>query len=719
MNKRKMVRAGVGLCVVVGVLCRVTLGQYGGGTGTADDPYLIYTAEQMNAIGADPNDWDKHFLLMADIDLSGYTGTEFNIIGTGAHITWRHRSLEEPAIDATGGPFRGVFDGGGHAISNLTYTGANENNVGLFGRVEDADAVIRNLGLISPSVDVGTGHQVGSLVGNITTGTIEDCYVHGGIVRGQGRVGGLIGSHGQVRGYGNSTVTGCYATAIVIGDSWIGGLIGSGSGPIANCYATGTVIGGEYVSGLVGQSGATIENCYAAGVVLGDQYVGGLVGEGQRHEVSDSFWDVQTSRQATSANGEGKTTAQMQRAFTFRAWGEGDSAGVWTIDEGKDYPRLAWENQPGIVIDALAFSDLVAGTGTAEDPYLIHIVDDLALVASEPNAWDKHFKLMADIDLSAHPGVGFTVGWGGPNSRPFTGVFDGNGHTISNFSYVEEEEAPAGFFAYVENPYVRSARGGMERDPNAPGAVIENLGLLSPVVDGRAGHVAGALIGDLYTGTVRNCYIEGGLVLGGREETGGLVGVSFGTVRGCYVVGGTVIGTRGTGGLMGGNVGEVTDCYSTSTVIGTWRTGGLVGRNSGRGQIINCFATGRVVGTTEVGGLAGTNEGSVTASFWNVETSGQASSAGGTGSMTVEMMRAGPFLEAGWDFVGEVENGTEDVWWILEGEDYPRLWWEGGEESPLWIEQQDAKSKTRSFDFWIPACAGMTVAGRAATLHVL
>lgn len=31
---------------------------------------------------------------------------------------------------------------------------------------------------------------------------------------------------------------------------------------------------------------------------------------------------------------------------------------------------------------------------------------------------------------------------------------------------------------------------------------------------------------------------------------------------------------------------------------------------------------------------------------------------------------------SGWDFVGESENGKEDIWWLLEGQDYPRLWWE-------------------------------------------
>jgi len=65
--------------LVKGLLCVLFLtwpvqAKYGGGSGTAEDPYLINTAEQMNAIGANWDDWDKHFKLMADIDLSSYTG---------------------------------------------------------------------------------------------------------------------------------------------------------------------------------------------------------------------------------------------------------------------------------------------------------------------------------------------------------------------------------------------------------------------------------------------------------------------------------------------------------------------------------------------------------------------------------------------------------------------------------------------------------------------
>ncbi|MHC4529015.1 MAG: hypothetical protein ACYS29_14155, partial [Planctomycetota bacterium] len=139
------------------VLAPAKAGTYGGGSGTAEDPYLIYDASQMNAIGANSLDWDKHFKLMADIDLSGYTGMQFNQIG-----------------GYSGSPFRGTFDGNNHAILKFTYNSGGSSFVGLFQYVDGATAEIRNLGLIDPNVDAGTGDYVGALVS----------YFHGGTVRG-------------------------------------------------------------------------------------------------------------------------------------------------------------------------------------------------------------------------------------------------------------------------------------------------------------------------------------------------------------------------------------------------------------------------------------------------------------------------------------------------------------------------------------------------------
>ena len=53
---------------------------------------------------------------------------------------------------------------------------------------------------------------------------------------------------------------------------------------------------------------------------------------------------------------------------------------------------------------------------------------------------------------------------------------------------------------------------------------------------------------------------------------------------------------------------------------------------------------------------------------WDIETSGQTNSQGGIGKPTVEMQTASTFLEAGWVFIDEIANGSEDVWWILEGQ---------------------------------------------------
>ncbi|NLH16546.1 MAG: hypothetical protein GX455_08205 [Phycisphaerae bacterium] len=79
----------------------------------------------------------------------------------------------------------------------------------------------------------------------------------------------------------------------------------------------------------------------------------------------------------------------------------------------------------------------------------------------------------------------------------------------------------------------------------------------------------------------------------------------------------------------------------------------------------------------DIGGFCGLNIDTITASFWDTETSGQTSSAGGVGLTTAEMKTLSTFTEAGWDFVGEAANGTKDVWRMCaDGVDYPRLSWE-------------------------------------------
>jgi hypothetical protein len=112
---------------------------------------------------------------------------------------------------------------------------------------------------------------------------------------------------------------------------------------------------------------------------------------------------------------------------------------------------------------------------------------------------------------------------------------------------------------------------------------------------------------------------------------------------------GSAAGQFNAGGLIGENQGDVTQCYSTAVVSGRAHPGGLIGSGVRK---------------------------RVESSFWDVQTSGQSTSIGGTGLTTYKMQTATVFLLAGWDFVGETQNGTEDFWWIVSGQGYPRLWWE-------------------------------------------
>jgi hypothetical protein len=140
---------------------------------------------------------------------------------------------------------------------------------------------------------------------------------------------------------------------------------------------------------------------------------------------------MDTSGQLTSAGGTRKSTEEMQTASTFIAWA---CDAFWTIDEGNDYPRLAWQNTPG---DTIAGGLLGGGNGTQADPYLIYTAEQLNIIGLLPCERDKHFKLMENIDLAGFSGTAFNII--GTESNPFTGVFDGNGHTISNLSYTATE----------------------------------------------------------------------------------------------------------------------------------------------------------------------------------------------------------------------------------------------------------------------------------------
>jgi hypothetical protein len=339
-----------------------------------------------------------------------------------------------------------------------------------------------------------------------------------------------------------------------------------------------------------------------------------------------------------------------------------------------------WETEPCVDSD----SKYGGGTGEPNDPYLIYTAEQLNAIGAEPNDWDKHFQLMADIDLSDYSYDRAVIAPDtndvndGFQGTPFTGEFDGNDHTISNLTIAGESYL--GLFGRLET-----------------GAEVKNLGLLDVNIIGSV--YVGGLVGcngDWHQrgGSVTHCCSTG--VVSGNSDVGGLVGINYGdgSIARCYAIC-TVQAEESGGGLLGNNVGlhfwltdgsdwiaEVSDCYSI--VLGGSRVSGLLVGKNGRdingapSVITNCYSSSRDSGMVEASGLVGTNVfGEVFNCFWDAQISGvEDNNEGGISLTTVEMQTQSTFTNAGWDFVGEMENGTEDIWSICEGTNYPRFVWQ-------------------------------------------
>jgi hypothetical protein len=326
--------------------------QFAGGSGTESDPYIILDATHLNNVRNFP---DSYFRQDDDIDFSKPPNNSFSnwmpIGGAGSSLR-----------------FTGHYDGNGKTISNLNIYRGGIPNVGLFGHIgEDGEGstTIKNLGLrtVYVSGGRGTGALVGRVTGNNNT-RIENCYVYQGTVSGDGATGGLVGSNNSYMQNSAAAesfrpvIDRCWSKVNVLlrtttasGKDKFGGLAGCNQkGVITNSYSRSsvTVPGGTRVGGLAGcvELRGLIIASYSTGTVnVADpvSHVGGLVGMkgtgGNAGTVTQCFWDITTSGQATSAGGTGLTTDQMKNQASYVGW---DFISTWQFmdSENDKYPVL-------------------------------------------------------------------------------------------------------------------------------------------------------------------------------------------------------------------------------------------------------------------------------------------------------------------------------------------------------------------------------------------
>ena len=184
---------------------------------------------------------------------------------------------------------------------------------------------------------------------------------------------------------------------------------------------------------------------------------------------------------------------------------------------------------------------------------------------------------------------------------PYTGIFEGQNHTISGLYFKQENTSEVGFFGYN-------------------GGKISNVGILNSYFCGfsRVGGVCG-----YNSSTITNCYNKGVVdgTADGASSFGGVCGCNLGILTNCYNTG-IIKGQSFVGGVSGDNNKTITNCYNTGIVSGQSYVGGIDGDNSG--TITNCNNEGKVSGTEDsVGGVSGDNNKTITNCYNTGIVSGQ------------------------------------------------------------------------------------------------
>ena len=347
------------------------------GDGTVSNPYEIDSFSDLWWISQDESRWNKHYIQTADIDASISLNLDY---GKGFRPIGNEQTT-----------FNGSYDGKSFSIDNLFIAREQDNEIGLFGYVENG--TLKNINLFKPNItgDIRVGAIVGELV-NSSNQFISN-HVQEGYVLGNTTTGGLVGRLGSYSHVDKSSYTGTvngYATSQNFNGGGeaknIGGLIGKikPNGVLKKAFK-GDVFGVSQVGGIVGiDSAYEISNTFSIGTVVAENSrAGGISGHstysdsdnGRIHNYTstsvqslnngdsigpivglqtdgnyeglDNFWNTETNNfSSTGGNIDfPKTTGELKTKTTFTDEGW-DFDNIWIIIENLNdgYPVLRGNN---------------------------------------------------------------------------------------------------------------------------------------------------------------------------------------------------------------------------------------------------------------------------------------------------------------------------------------------------------------------------------------
>lgn len=406
------------------------------GSGTAADPYQVWTALDLNEVR---KKLSAYYIQMADIDLADWNWTP---IGGG---------------NTTSDRFTGTYDGNGKQIKNLSIdvTGGSTGYVlGLFGYIY-TKAVVKNVIIVAniKALDVNYSAFIGAVAGMAESATIQNCTATttiqarnlnaspnclGGIVGDLGgaqikqckasvSIEGLAPASGYngnaaggIAGYSPSAtgavIEGCCASGtITIASSdripYAGGIVSYLRGTVKNCYSSVSVSvtyknTSQFAGGIAGNMyKATCQNCYAIGAisVSSGTNKGGVVGQNSSGTVTASYYNSDTTGCTDTGKGDPKTTAELKTQDTYSDW---DFTDVWDIDSGINdgYPFLRWEGLEGPSITPISHLSIQASSGILSLPiYALGDIEYNALRIQVDADTTGCFKLVDVSDPLASP----------------------------------------------------------------------------------------------------------------------------------------------------------------------------------------------------------------------------------------------------------------------------------------------------------------------------
>ena len=357
-------------------------------------------------------------------------------------------------------------------------------------------------------------------------------------------------------------------------------------------------------------------------------------------------------------------------------------------------------------------SELTASRVVYSQKYIAYTVEGLlAWAEAARKDLSTSCTLAANLDLT-------DTEWtpvGKDYDNPYTGTFDGAGHTLTGLTINQSEANYIGLFGAI-----------------GEGGTVKNLKLTSVAIKGHnwVGAVAGS-----NSGIIENCSAAGEIT-GSSGEVGGIAGVNGGIITNCsaassvtgdmtvggitgYQFNGTTTGCSATaeitgsgdwvGGIIGYQIdGTTADCHSSATVKGRTRVGGVIGQietenkkavliacsstgdvtstsnpyswvggvmgaASRNSSIIACYSTGKVTGSRYTGGVEGGNSGSITACYWSGENTNGVGGGESSGATKVE----------------------NDITWQTAAGEMNKALAENGYSNYQWEENNGADKETR------------------------